>query len=579
MSSRNLSNLTVVVLVLLGLVATQTRRASRQEADATLYNSDWRLTYSVDFQVLKPGTEVRIALPADTASVQKLNEEILAPLLTEEIRLRTPSNTRELLATAGQTGDYEVTAQFDLRLLADGSVQRRMPVVKLPLDTRQRYLRAEETLPVSDPKVQSLLQRFRSETATDREKIHRIYSYCLNDLQEARGEGAGDDVLEVINRGQASPIGRARTYATLCRASRFPARLVTGFRLEQRLRGKPHTWVEVFLGNHWIPFDPYNGHAWAMPPSYVPARIDGESIVNPPGDDPPMPYSTEFSMVRLPPRKSVLQSDAEHPSQVLNLTRLPVEMHEIMSLLLLLPFGALIVSFCRNVVGIQTFGVFSPALLAMSFIYAEWVTGIMVLAVVLVTGILGRSLLEHLRLLMVPRLSIVLTAIILFVVFGVSALDYLNVTPSAKAVLLPLVILTVMIERFYVTIAEDGLPFAVRLAAGTLLVSSFCYLMLRWDEVGRIVLDYPELHLFTIAAFVLIGRYTGYRLTELWRFSSFVENSVAVAGGAPASAAHEGDAVESGVSAGGPTGEGAAEDRGPDDGPTGPTPPEGEGRS
>ena len=29
---------------------------------------------------------------------------------------------------------------------------------------------------------------------------------------------------------------------------------------------------------------------------------------------------------------------------------------------------------------------------------------------------------------------------------------------------------------------------------------------------------YPELHLFTVAALILLGRYTGYRLTELWRF-------------------------------------------------------------
>jgi hypothetical protein len=39
-----------------------------------------------------------------------------------------------------------------------------------------------------------------------------------------------------------------------------------------------------------------------------------------------------------------------------------------------------------------------------------------------------------------------------------------------------------------------------------------------WDEVGSTVLVYPEIHFFTIATFILLGRYAGYRLTELWRF-------------------------------------------------------------
>jgi len=132
-------------------------------------------------------------------------------------------------------------------------------------------------------------------------------------------------------------------------------------------------------------------------------------------------------------------------------------------------------------------------------------------------------LVERLRLLMVPRLSILLTTIILCVVFGVSALDYINMAPSAKAVLLPLVILTILIERFYVTIEEDGFPFAITLTLGTLLVATCCYLLLSWQRVGELILIYPEAHLLTLAAFVAIGRYTGYRLTELFRFRDLVK--------------------------------------------------------
>ncbi len=81
-----------------------------------------------------------------------------------------------------------------------------------------------------------------------------------------------------------------------------------------------------------------------------------------------------------------------------------------------------------------------------------------------------------------------------------------------------MVILTMTIERFFLTTEEDGSVFALQLMAGTVFMACCCYLVLRWQRVGAILLVYPELHLATIAVLILIGRYTGYRLTELWRF-------------------------------------------------------------
>jgi len=49
--------------------------------------------------------------------------------------------------------------------------------------------------------------------------------------------------------------------------------------------------------------------------------------------------------------------------------------------------------------------------------------------------------------------------------------------------------------------------------------------MLGADKVGEFVLKYPEAHFFTIAVFIMLGRYAGYRLTELWRFRDLVQSS------------------------------------------------------
>jgi hypothetical protein len=309
---------------------------------------------------------------------------------------------------------------------------------------------------------------------------------------------------------------------TLCRALGFPSRLVAGFIIRQGADIQPHIWLEVFQNQQWEPFDPTHGYSLCMPMNYVPVRRDADQVFSTANVD-HSKLAVRYSIKRMQPDPRLIHAELPHPAQVLNLQRLPFSMHQVMKILLLLPIAALITAFLRNVVGLGTFGTFSPALLAMSFIYADWKTGLAVLLIVITVGLLARGALERLRLLTVPRLSIILTVVILCVVFGISLLHYLIPAISAEVVLLPMIILTMLIERFHVGAEEDGLWHTIQLAAGTLLVAILCYLILGWERIGEFVLTFPESHLFTIAAFITLGRYAGYRLTELWRFRDLVE--------------------------------------------------------
>jgi hypothetical protein len=196
-------------------------------------------------------------------------------------------------------------------------------------------------------------------------------------------------------------------------------------------------------------------------------------------------------------------------------------MRNTLSILLLLPLGALITAVFRNLIGIETFGTFTPALLALSFVYSDWRTGLVLLVVILGIGVAGRSLIEQLKLLMVPRLGLILTFVVLATVLAVSVLDHLGLTPSARAVVFPMVILTMIIERLHIRIQEEGLRNSLRLLAATFVVAACCFALLLWERLGRAVLTFPEGLLFVAAALVFIGRYSGYRLVELWRFRDF----------------------------------------------------------
>lgn len=529
MSARTLSKIVAIAFIIVGVLAVGSRYAARSAYKKALEDSLWRLTYDISFKT--DGTEdegsvdeVRVALPRPTSHVDVEAEEFSPDDLRTRTRLLN-TGTRELVAFTRKGGEHRLTTKFDLKLCPSGTGTETDQLIDLDPDTRSRYLREESTLPIGKDSIRRIAQAAKSNSETIEGMLQWIFEYCSRDLGSAGGASSSDSVEGVLLNKQATPLGRARTMTTICRAAKLPTRMVAGFDLRRQEDFKPHIWVEVFRENRWVPYDPEFGYSRHMPVNFVAARRGGESIIRTSNNFDVTDLASKYSIVRLDPPQEVLEAELKRPTSILDLTRLPVGMHQTISLLLLLPLGALITAFFRIVIGIRTFGTFAPALFAISFIYADWMSGLLVLAIVLLMGFGGRSLIERMQLLMVPRLSIILTLIIMFVVLGVSLLAYIDATPNARAVLLPLVIITILIERFYVATEEDGAGFSLSLLLGTIFVSFCCYLMLRWDAIGDFILIYPEFHLITIAIFVLIGRYTGYRLMELRRFRDLIDES------------------------------------------------------
>lgn len=203
---------------------------------------------------------------------------------------------------------------------------------------------------------------------------------------------------------------------------------------------------------------------------------------------------------------------------IIDFSRLSLETQGTLVVVLLLPIGALLTAVCRNIIGIQTFGTFSPSLLALCFVRAEMLIGIVVLICLMTVGVLTRFALGRLKVLTVPRLGIVLTALVTCLALSISILDYYALMPESDSVLLPMVILVMIIERFHIRSEEDGYVAAVRMLSGTLLVAVLCVAVFRIGILQNAVLAHPEILLFVAAILLLIGKYSGYRLAELWRF-------------------------------------------------------------
>ncbi|MDP2587405.1 MAG: 7TM domain-containing protein, partial [bacterium] len=135
-----------------------------------------------------------------------------------------------------------------------------------------------------------------------------------------------------------------------------------------------------------------------------------------------------------------------------------------------------------------------------------------------VVGTLFRMVLRRVRLSYVPRLAIVLT-LVSFAILGLLAIGaYTNQTTFVALSIFPILIMVALAEQFVAAQIEQGFLSAVLLTAETLVLSIGTYYLVSYDPFQSLILAYPELILLTIVINIVLGRWTGLRLIEYYRF-------------------------------------------------------------
>ncbi|HEX7060350.1 MAG TPA: 7TM domain-containing protein, partial [Woeseiaceae bacterium] len=199
---------------------------------------------------------------------------------------------------------------------------------------------------------------------------------------------------------------------------------------------------------------------------------------------------------------------------------LPIKTQAVYAVLLMVPVGAFVMLFMRNVIGIETFGTFMPVLIALAFRETRLMSGVILFTVLVALGLSIRFLLEKLRLLLVPRLAAVVTVVVLLMLVISIVSHQLGMVTGLSVALFPMVIIAMTIERMSVMWEERGPGDAMRAGLGSMVVAILAYLSMGLDWLEHIVFTFPELLLALLAVMLLLGRYTGYRLSELMRFKA-----------------------------------------------------------
>jgi len=332
---------------------------------------------------------------------------------------------------------------------------------------------------------------------------------------------SADANIELLMADVGTPAEFVETITTVLAAARIPARMIRGIVLQDRQRRtEPRPWLEVHDGDRWRYFDPNSG-AEGLPDRFLVwwrgneplVRVEGGSNVE-------VHFAVQQNFLDA---MAIAEQRAEVEGSVLvdfSLFSLPIRTQAVYSVLLMIPIGALVMVFMRNMIGIDAFGTFMPVLIALSFRETQLLWGAILFSLLVALGLSIRFLLERLRLLLVPRLSAVLIVVVILMLIVSVVSHKLGLETGLSVALFPMVIIAMTIERMSIVWEERGPADAIRGGIGSLVVAMFAYLAMGMKWLEHLIFVFPELLLVALAIVILMGRYTGYRLTEITRFKA-----------------------------------------------------------
>jgi len=199
-------------------------------------------------------------------------------------------------------------------------------------------------------------------------------------------------------------------------------------------------------------------------------------------------------------------------------------------LLLALPFISLIVGFFRHFVGIKTFGMYEPIVIAYSlfFISQDFWVGLkfglpIILIAWLVSEILKR-LLEKTRLHYISKVSLKISIASILMLALLVAAVYFDKNGYFTVSALPIVILITLVESLSLFQIKAGSMKANILSLETLSVSILSYLILSANSLQSFLVATPYIVILPIIGNLFVGKWEGLRLSEYLRFRNSMKN-------------------------------------------------------
>ncbi|WP_458129603.1 osmotic stress tolerance membrane protein RloB [Pseudomonas sp. Z2-11] len=338
-----------------------------------------------------------------------------------------------------------------------------------------------------------------------------------------RVNNLNDDNVKLLLAGDPSSSNKARIVELVLSIAHVPVEKVHTIRLVADQPQTPELWLRSFNGTDWLYFNPDTGEQGLPTDRLLWWTGDENLITVDGGKKATVTFSmnnSEMNAIRL---AKLTDENTDANFLEYSLYGLPLQTQQTFMIMVMIPIGVLVILVLRNLIGLQTLGTFTPVLIALAFRETQLGFGIILFTVITTLGLSLRSYLEHLKLQMLPRLSVVLTFVVVLIA-AISLFSHkLGLERGLSVALFPMVILTMTIERLSITWEERGAGHAMKVAIGTLFAASLAHLIMSVPELVYFVFTFPAILLILVGFMLAMGRYRGYRLTELVRFKAFVK--------------------------------------------------------
>lgn len=521
LTGKTTRRLLVAVFVVVGIAAIYVRMALFESEEPYQDDRVWRVTLEARLNVSKRDTLVYIAQPYNSRHVKVISEQINHPGL-RLLSYHDPQRGHDRIARAYDSGDVYLRSTYFLQAseVEEFSAQKEKTI--LATERRELFLQNQPSLDLANPLLVEFNKTLISNVTNQKNLIETIFQKVRQFVHVENAEY--DQIQKILTGKRASNLGSARLMVALCRLNHIPARINAGLNLAGNKPIKPIYWVGVYdedLG--WQRYDPVSGFSVTLPKTYVLFNRGDEyffDVRN--GHIQSTAFNIEEDLFTIGSFRHV---DELNILEVLDLRRLDIDTRNTLMLLLLLPLGVLISSFCRHVLGLFPYGTFTVTLLALAVIYSDTITTVMMGAIVIALASIGRTIMPK-SLTRVPRLSLIFTFVAMAMVLSVSVMDYFDLGSGAQSILLPIVILTSLVDRFYSYWDTTGMhPAMIRLAV-TVFIAMLCVPVLQNQELGQLLLRYPEAHFFTAALMLGFSAYSRRKLTDFPALKLLGENKI-----------------------------------------------------
>lgn len=480
----------------------------------------YQVTYRYFFKTDSAQTFIKAFLPKNNAHQQIVAQKSVMPKSIQFSTLAEGPNLRGYWRTAESNAYESVSYSFSYR--GKDQLFGLTPQFKPLPNGMERYLKASEHIQATAAPIAHLAKELSLGLDTDREVIQSLFDYVHT--IPAAPIITLTDALGALERHKASCNGKSRLLVALARNLGYPARIKGGIILRESNKRTSHAWAELYINDHWVPFDALNGHFAYLPANYLELYVGDEFLVT---HTPGIQFDYSYEIYEQE-SQTLINEAAPGADQLTRFSLWALVKRGIISkqnlfLLLMLPIGGLMMALLRNVVGIRTFGVFLPVLIAFSLLETGFGMGLVLfLFLILFVEAITRPF-DAMGLLHTPKLVISLTLMVLVMAFGAYLGQYFEIAWLGSLTLFPTIILTISAERFSKLIVEDGFHKATGTLFQTIIAVSVCFLLFSIPGLDVTLILFPELMLLIITACMLLGRYVGLRWTELLRFKPLLQ--------------------------------------------------------